>query len=400
MNLDLPQADRWTEIVKDYKHLGPAIVKYLADAIPKWAFPIIEAIARDVRPYFHDYGEEMLGVAKAYDLDVGIIVAVNLVYQLESIGINCSNWNNTGPTTKDDPGCVDTDPSQKWCYCRDPKLKKFINPDTGILPPPKYQFIPGSAEEAAGVSGMCTSVVAKTPASKNGNSSSGGGSIMHGRNLDWNIPATLREMIIDIDFQRNNKTIFTGTGMAGFVGVFNGMVSGEKGWSVSLDARGKGGKLLPNLIQALLHKSMTPCQHIRKVLETGTDYHGAVSADTGLGAADMIDEAYFIVAGASGSDGGVMTRDRNDVKDFWGLNASDPDGWFRLQTNYDHWNPVPKADDRRTPGVAHMKAMGESGVDEKALLAIMEMYPTFNFHTDYTAIMDPATGLYDSGVWL
>ena len=207
-------------------------------------------------------------------------------------------------------------------------------------------------------------------------------------------------MIIDIDFQRNNKTIFTGTGMAGFVGVFNGMVSGEKGWSVSLDARGKGGKLLPNLIQALLHKSMTPCQHIRKVLETGTDYHGAVSADTGLGAADMIDEAYFIVAGASGSDGGVMTRDRNDVKDFWGLNASDPDGWFRLQTNYDHWNPVPKADDRRTPGVAHMKAMGESGVDEKALLAIMEMYPTFNFHTDYTAIMDPATGLYDSGVWL
>ena len=80
----------------------------------------------------------MLGVAKAYDLDVGIIVAVNLVYQLESIGINCSNWNNTGPTTKDDPGCVDTDPSQKWCYCRDPKLKKFINPDTGILPPPKY----------------------------------------------------------------------------------------------------------------------------------------------------------------------------------------------------------------------------------------------------------------------
>ena len=59
MNLDLPQADRWTEIVKDYKHLGPAIVKYLADAIPKWAFPIIEAIARDVRPYFHEYGEEV-----------------------------------------------------------------------------------------------------------------------------------------------------------------------------------------------------------------------------------------------------------------------------------------------------------------------------------------------------
>jgi hypothetical protein len=123
----------------------------------------------------------------------------------------------------------------------------FINPETGVLPPPKYQFIPGSAEEAAGVSGLCTSVVAKTPQ----------GDVMHGRNLDWNIPATLREMVIDVDFQRNNKTVFTGTGLAGFVGLFNGMVPGDKGWSVSLDARGKGGKLFPNLLQALLHKSMT-----------------------------------------------------------------------------------------------------------------------------------------------
>jgi len=29
---------------------------------------------------------------------------MNMVYQLESLGINCSNWNNTGPTRKDDPG--------------------------------------------------------------------------------------------------------------------------------------------------------------------------------------------------------------------------------------------------------------------------------------------------------
>ena len=37
---------------------------------------------------------------------MGYVVAMNMVYQLESLGINCSNWNNTGPTRKDDPGAV------------------------------------------------------------------------------------------------------------------------------------------------------------------------------------------------------------------------------------------------------------------------------------------------------
>ena len=34
----------------------------------------------------------------------------------------------------------------------------------------------------------------------------------------------------------------------------------------------------------------------------------------------------------------------------WSLDPAAADGWFRLETNYDHWNPVPTADDRRTPG--------------------------------------------------
>ena len=61
----------------------------------------------------------MLGLADGYGLPIGDIVAVNLIYQLESIGLNCSNWNVTGPTVKDDPGCMDVDPKQDWCYCKD-----------------------------------------------------------------------------------------------------------------------------------------------------------------------------------------------------------------------------------------------------------------------------------------
>jgi len=33
------------------------------------------------------------------------------------------------------------------------------------------------------------------------------------------------------------------------------------------------------------------------------------------------------------------------------MNTSAVDGWFRLITNYDHWETDPSYDDRRTPGI-------------------------------------------------
>lgn len=75
-------------------------------------------------------------------------------------------------------------------------------------------------------------------------------------------------------------------------------------------------------------------------------------------------------------------------------------GWYRLQTNYDHWKPVPKADDRRAPGIAHMDQLGEDNVDHGSMFKIMTEAPTYNHHTDYTAVMEPASGYYRSGVWL
>jgi len=378
LDLDLPQKERWAHIVADYKSYAPGILAYLRSMVPAWALPIIQAIGKGIRPYFKDYAEEMEGLAEGYGLPIGDVVAVNLIYQLESLGLNCSNWNNTGPTVPNDPGCVAIDPKQDWCYCRDKDLQGFIGA-SGILQPPKYR--------AANTTGLCTSVVADTPA----------GGIIHGRNLDWNVPPLLRKLVVDVDFQRGGQTIFTGSTMVGFVGLLNGMQAGEHGWSVSLDARGKGGKLLGNILQALLHKSMTPTQHIRQVLETSCNYTEAIAR---LQANSLVDEAYFIVAGASPMSGGVMSRNRNKMDDYWPLNHSDPDGWFRLETNYDHWEPVPTADDRRTPGRLHMKALGAANVSTEGIMQVMTAWPTYNEHTDYTAIMNPQEGVYESGVWL
>jgi hypothetical protein len=84
----------------------------------------------------------------------------------------------------------------------------------------------------------------------------------------------------------------------------------------------------------------------------------------------------------------------------WRLAPDQPDGWFRLQTNYDHWQPVPAADDRRTPGVASMRAIGQAGLGTASLWGAITRFPVFNHHTDYSGVYVPARAMYNSSVWM
>lgn len=385
VSLDDPPATRWDHVAPDFKQYAGSVRAYLLEVVPAWALPIVEHVAANIVDYFGEAGEEMKGVSQAMGFRLGDVVVLNLIMQVEGLGLNCSNWNNTGPTRRDDPGCVAVDPTQKWCYCRAAHRAGAISAD-GVA-----TVVASRAEHGPG---LCTSVVAQAA----------DGRTIHGRNLDWNIPVAVRQLLLDVNFTRYNKatsateTVFLGTGGIGFAGVFNGMrravtAGGVDGYSVSIDARGKGGRLLDNLLQALLRKSETPSQHLRRVFETESTFEGAISA---LSTGAQIDENYFIVAGAADGEGAVVARGRQKAEDVWRLNASEPSGWFRLQTNYDHWNPVPTADDRRTPGVAHMNALGRSNVTVGSVRSVMSMWPTFNHHTDYQGVYDPRGGVYYS----
>lgn len=384
VDLDAPPQERWTKIASlpYYRDKVGAAVAYLADQVPPWLLPTLEEVLADVEGYFGpELGAEMKSLASAFGEDkckLGDIVAFNLIMQLEQIGLNCSNWNTTGPTRKNDPGCVDVDPKQTWCYCHAPNRTANIVSQASF----KHHF--GLSPSGPG---LCTSVVAEAD----------NGHIYHGRNLDWNIPPAVREMAIDAHFQRGGKTIFIGTTVVGFVGVFNGMRLGQ--YSASINARGKGGRVITNILQMLKHKSRTPSQHLRMVLqnESVVGFHGAVSA---LSHGQQVDENYFIVGGIKKGEGAIISRDRDKAHDVWYLNSS---AWYRLQTNYDHWRPVPKADDRRTPGVANMDKMGSKGIGtngEGMLKDVLEKWPTHNHHTDYTGIFSAATGLYRSMIWM
>lgn len=385
INLDLPPEQRWVEVAGRYKDKAPEVIAYLEEYIPKWVIPIVETIGKDIRPFFRDYGDEMIGVASAMGLKIGDVVAMNLVYQLERIGVNCSDWNNTGPTVPNDPGCMKTDPSQKICYCH--THQDLIDED-GML---RVKHTEGP--------GLCTSVVAQDTH----------GNVLHGRNLDWNFPSVLREMIVDIDFQRRNKTVFTGTGIVGFAGLLNGMRyddSGKGVYSVSIDARAKGGKVFENLGEALLHKAMTPTQHLRKTFETQGTWDLATNY---LSTGYLVDQIYYICAGSQADQGMVVSRDRNNGNgifnkpaDKWTIGSANGGdaAWFRLQTNYDHWNPAPVADNRRDPGIKLMNAMGQEKLNTTNLLEVMHTWPVYNHHTDYTGMFVPSASSYSSVVWL
>eukprot|EP00041_Stephanoeca_diplocostata_P009539 m.147257 g.147257 ORF g.147257 m.147257 type:complete len:443 (-) comp17783_c0_seq1:180-1508(-) len=380
VDLDAPAETRWNHIAKDFVDVVPDAIKYLKAFIPPWAFPLVIKIAEDIEPYFSLYADEMKGLAKAYGIDVGDIVVMNLIYQVESIGLNCSTWNNTGPTVPNDPGCMAVDPSQKWCYCHNQSARVVSRDDVAkVLGWPIREKGPG----------LCTSVVAEDRE----------GHIFHGRNLDWNLPLAVRKLVVDVDFQRGGETVFTGTTAVGFVGIFNGMRKGVG--SVSIDARGKGGTILDNALEALLHKgSLTPSQNLRKVLEDTTADTTFDELVTALGSKDLIDEVYYITGGTKSKEGAVVARTRLGTADVWRLDTGNTaDGWYRLQTNYDHWEPVPKADDRRTPGRAHMNALGRDHVGLPGMHSVMTAWPTFNHHTDYTGYFAAFNGTYESTVW-
>mmetsp|Transcript_11988 Transcript_11988/g.38146 ORF Transcript_11988/g.38146 Transcript_11988/m.38146 type:complete len:423 (-) Transcript_11988:148-1416(-) len=346
VDLDLPPEERWVAVGEQYRNQSSLIVEYFEQYLPASVISLLVELFEPIDEYpgFGDYGLEMRGYATGLNLSLGYVVMANLAYQLEEIGVGCANWNTTGPT------------GQCETYARtksDPR-------------------------------GFCTSVVADDAENR----------IYHARNLDWNLGDDLRAAIFTVDFTRNGSLFYSGTTVLSFVGILNGMRPGM--YSYSFDARCQGGHLLVNLAEALATGAATPSQHARAVFESEpADFDAFVDA---FSEGQLIDDAYYILGGLSDQEGAVVTRARNRAVDVWPLNES---VWYRLETNYDHWETPPTADDRRTPGVAHMDNLTQAGVTTENLFTqLLWLWPTFNDHTDISCVMAPWNSTYDCRVIL
>uniref|UniRef100_A0A2R9A1U6 ceramidase n=1 Tax=Pan paniscus TaxID=9597 RepID=A0A2R9A1U6_PANPA len=171
---------------------------------------------------------------------------------------------------------------------------------------------------------ICTSIVAEDKK----------GHLIHGRNMDfgvflgwninndtWVITEQLKPLTVNLDFQRNNKTVFKASSFAGYVGMLTGFKPGL--FSLSLNERFSinGGYL--GILEWILGKkdAMWIGFLTRTVLENSTSYEEAKNL---LTKTKILAPAYFILGGNQSGEGCVITRDRKESLDVYEISHLKP----------------------------------------------------------------------------
>ncbi|XP_020041758.2 N-acylethanolamine-hydrolyzing acid amidase [Castor canadensis] len=223
-------------------------------------------------------------------------------------------------------------------------------------------------------SAFCTSIVAQDSR----------GHIYHGRNLDYPFGNVLRRLTVDVQFLRNGQVEFTGTTFIGYVGLWTGQ-SPHK-FTISGDERDKGW-WWENVIAALSQGHSPISWLLRTTLSEAENFEAAVFK---LAKTPLIADVYYIVGGTSPREGVVITRNRGGPADIWPLDPLNG-AWFRVETNYDHWKPAPKRDDRRTPAIKALNATGQANLSLDTLFQVLSVVPVYNNYTIYTTVMSAAS---------
>ncbi|KAM4604385.1 acid ceramidase [Polymixia lowei] len=242
---------------------------------------------------------------------------------------------------------------------------------------------------------VCTSVVAEDP---NGN-------LIHGRNLDfglfmgwdmknksWIVSETLKPLVVNIDFRRNNKTVFKSTNFAGYVGMLTGIKPHT--FTLTMNERFSldGGYI--GILEWILGKrdGMWMSFLTRSVLENSTSYEDAKNR---LALTKLLAPAYFILGGNKTGQGCVITRSRVLSLDIWELDLK-LGRWYVLETNYDHWKEPLFLDDRRTPAMKCMNKTTQTNISLKTMYDTLSTKPVLNKLTTYTTLMEVSSGKLES----
>jgi len=252
------------------------------------------------------------------------------------------------------------------------------------------------------VTGLCTSIVVQNT----------DGHIYHGRNLDfgvspawdkknntWLMTEALRPLLVNINFQSQEKTAFMTTQYAGYVGVLTAVRPGA--FSLTVDSR-FNADLDEYLVKWLFNKQDTAnwlAFSTRTVMENYEDYASAVSALSNM---VMIGPSYIIMGGVNPGEGCVITNAPNQTQalNVWSIPEGRPIGkpWYVIETNYDHWLPPPKFDNRRQPAEDCLAEVGQDNIDLPTLYNVLHGIPNRNKLTTYTALMDVAAGTLSSSL--
>jgi len=248
----------------------------------------------------------------------------------------------------------------------------------------------------------CTSIIAKGD----------NGELLHARNLDfglfvgwdfqnmtWPLSEALRPAVVNMEFQKDNKTLYTSAGFVGYIGVFTGVKPNAFSFSANERFSLDGGYV--GIIEWILgkHDAAWLGFYSRDIFEQCDDY---ACAKASMEKTEMVSPVYFILAdGKSQNDGCVITREREKVHATVNLNQEKDQtksgSWFLLQTNYDPDKSPPFFDDRRNPGIKCMNKMGEkSSISKGGMFDVLSTKPNLNMLTVYTSLMNLKTGTIET----
>ncbi|MBN3317339.1 ASAH1 ceramidase, partial [Atractosteus spatula] len=241
----------------------------------------------------------------------------------------------------------------------------------------------------------CTSLIAEDTS----------GNLYHGRNLDfglflgwdmknksWAVTERLRPLVVNLDFQRNKKTIFKSTNFAGYVGMLTGIKPNT--FTLTMNERFSLDGGFIGILEWILGRRDGVWMSFltRSVLENATNYDDAKNQ---LSKTKMLAPAYFILGGNKSGQGCVITRSRRASLDIWEIDL-EKGRWYVLETNYDHWKKPLFLDDRRTPAMKCMNQTTQAKIAPATIYNVLSTKPVLNKLTTYTTLMDVSKGKLES----
>lgn len=236
------------------------------------------------------------------------------------------------------------------------------------------------------------------------------GKILHARNLDfglflgwdiqnhtWSTTEILRPLVVELDFQRKNRTVYKSINFAGYVGVLTGMK--PQRFTITLDERFSLDGGFVGIIRWLMGDRSAKWAGflMRDILDKKSTYQEALEI---LTHSKLLAPVYFILSGNSSGQGAIITRGRNDAE-VWHLGSksiSQSSTWYLIETNYDHWETPPFYDNRRAPAIHCLDESGQENVSFSTLYNVLSTIPVLNKLTTYTSLMDVSSGRFET--WL
>jgi acid ceramidase/N-acylethanolamine-hydrolysing acid amidase len=216
------------------------------------------------------------------------------------------------------------------------------------------------------------------------------GTVMHGRNLDFEMWELLSKLLVNVEYYKDGKKLYAVDTVAASVFALTGVRYGA--FAINVDTR-KAKNFEDDLISVIKNNAIPTCWLLRKVLEEEVDY---AAASKRLKSERVSAPVYYIVSGIKPNEGMVIEREVDSVHAFYELSDK---VWYLVQTNYDRDEPEPVYDQRRHPFEKRMEERGQANFNVDTVLKEMLIWPTFNIATIMTAVITPAAGYHNTTAW-